>query len=138
MTIVYGVIIVILVLSVIGKIYQKKDSFSLEEILAMKISAIAITDQGLSGDRQLSITNADSVRAFLKIVGASQPVDFQSLHIKIGAGTCEILFKDSLGKTYQTVLTDESKDKGVLRSGDDFYRNDALLAKTIEELNRTK
>lgn len=135
MTIVYSVFALILIVSILSKVLKGKDSFSLEEVLAKNISSVTIKDQGLAGNKQMAIKRSDSLSTFLKLASMSKPVAFDSLHIKLDARTCQIIFEDASGRTYPMVLSDESKNKGVLRSGDYFYRNNELLLKLIEQLN---
>ena len=127
MTIVYIAMGAIVMITIIGKLFKGKESFTLEEVLANKITTSDVQDRSLVGNHQYTIRNADSVAIFLDIIKMSKPVEFSSLNIKIGAQTCLIILKDASGKEFSTVLTDESKDKGILRSGEYFYRNDDLL-----------
>jgi len=122
-------------LSFVIHLFEKRDKYKLGNITSKNVKLITVFDRGLKGNRTIIIDDSDSIHVFNAKMQRSQLVDQDSLNLKDNKGLCDIEFKYKDGRSQTIDLTNyTSLSKGIIQSGDYFYRNDALLNYVMSKL----
>ena len=124
---VFSGIVAIWVLSFLIHLYERKDSFKIENINIKNIDSIKIFDRGIVGENSFFIRNKDSINGLVKIISNSKGIDEEKLNLKDSNGVCDLMIYSENRKPTELNLTATNETGGIVNSGDYYYRNDELL-----------
>jgi hypothetical protein len=124
---VFSGIVAIWVLSFLIHLYERKDSFKIEDINIKNIDSIKIFDRGIVGENSFFIRNKDSINGLVKIISNSKGIDEEKLNLEDSNGVCDLMIYSENRKPTELNLTATNETGGIVNSGDYYYRNDELL-----------
>jgi hypothetical protein len=128
-------IIVFTIMTIIGlgsfriHLYERQDSFRVENFPYSQVNAVKIFGSGISRATPVIISNKSDILEISQILLDSKEVDFDNINVKSSKDTYEIRFyirnrKNSIMIYYFNT----SFSGGIIQSGDYYYKNDRLLS----------